>query len=203
MAHHDGFPGLFALAARTVRTHARKLAASRAVPGMEEEDYEQELFLDLVRRLPSYDPSRSSLTTFIGCLVRHQTARLFETGRTIARRREAAMKSFEEPLADGEAWRTFGDSIGEELALAAYLEGLGADQLDLRHDLSRFLNSLPPGLTACFPVLSGHTLREVARTAGLHHSSVAERLARLRARALQAGLQIYLDGHQTKRPRRR
>ena len=51
MDSRNRYDGLDPQAIRTVRTHARRLARRGAMPGMDTEDYEQELMLDLHRRL--------------------------------------------------------------------------------------------------------------------------------------------------------
>jgi len=51
MDSHNRYDGLDPQAIRTVRIHARRLARRNVIPDMETEDYEQELMLDLYRRI--------------------------------------------------------------------------------------------------------------------------------------------------------
>ena len=76
MEHSNRYNGIDPRAVNTVRFHARRLTRRRAVPGMEVEDYEQDLTLDLLHRLKKYDSSRSGIATFIDRVVRHRSASL-------------------------------------------------------------------------------------------------------------------------------
>ena len=59
-------------ATQTIRIHAHRLARTTLIPGMTAADYEQQLALDLWRRLPVYDPKRAALATFIDRVVRRR-----------------------------------------------------------------------------------------------------------------------------------
>ena len=56
MEHFNRYDGVHPRAVQFVRYHARQLARHGAVPGMELEDYEQDLITDLLAREPSLRP---------------------------------------------------------------------------------------------------------------------------------------------------
>jgi len=62
----------------------------------------------------------------------------------------------------------------------------------LRHDLTRFVASLPPALHRCLAILTSGSIGAAVRKENLHRSSYYEALDRLRRRARQAGLDEYL-----------
>ena len=72
-----------------IRFNARRLARQQTVPGMEVEDYEQDLVLDLLHRRKAFDPARASFATFADRVITHRvrtlaspTLRLMEERRT-------------------------------------------------------------------------------------------------------------------------
>ena len=64
-----------------IRTTARHLTGDKAIPGMDAQDIEQDLVLDLWRRRAAFDPSRATFRTFADRVVAHRVATL--TGPTV------------------------------------------------------------------------------------------------------------------------
>ena len=54
------YGGLDPQVVQNIRVTARRLARANAVPGMDVEDYEQDLVMDLWRRQDAYDPGRGT-----------------------------------------------------------------------------------------------------------------------------------------------
>jgi DNA-directed RNA polymerase specialized sigma24 family protein len=174
-------------ATTTIRIHARHLAREEVIPGMAAEDYEQELAADLWRRLPTFDPERASLPTFIDRLVRNRAAGFFAAARAAKRRRERALVAFDDSNEDEEragAVKTSGWAAAGNLA----------DNVGLRHDVRRFKAGLPPALKRCCAILMSGSITEAISKHGLHPSSHYDALGRLRRRALEARLDAYLGG---------
>jgi Sigma-70 region 2 len=177
-------------ATQTIRTHAHRLARTTLIPGMTAADYEQQLALDLWRRLPVYDPKRAGLATFIDRVVRRRVCDFVAAAHTAARCAERQAVSLE--AADG-GERC--DGLAERLSTADRLWG-HADDLEhdvgLRHDLSRLIAVLPPALKRCCAILANGSIGEAVRKEGLHRSSYYEAVSRLRRKAREAGLRDYL-----------
>ena len=172
-------------ATTTIRVHARRLARLQVMPSMAHEDYEQELALDLWRRLAAYQPERASLGTYIDRIVRNRAARFFMTAKSAAYRHERqalAVYTIDEnavtPQAEPDDLTTPAETF--------------TDAADLRRDLARFTASLPPALWRCCAILQSGATGEAIRQHGLHRSSHYDALSRLRNRAREAGLQEYL-----------
>ena len=176
-------------ATQTTRFHAQRLARGTLFPGMTAEDHQQELALDLWRRLSAYDPERAGLSTFIDRIVRRRVSDLISSAHTAARGGERQTMSLDS-ADDGD-----GAGLADRLSTR---EGLWAGPADLehdaglRHDLARFVASLPPALQRCLAILTSGSIGVAVRKERLHRSSYYEALDRLRRRARQAGLHEYL-----------
>ena len=154
------------------------------IPGMAAEDYEQELAADLWRRLPTYDPERASLATFIDRLVRNRVAGFFAAASAAKRRHERELISFDESKEDAGAGGVKTSSWTGTSSLV--------DEVGLRHDVRQFKAGLPPALKRCCAILMSGSITEGISKHGLHPSSYYDGLGRLRRRALEAGLDAYL-----------
>jgi DNA-directed RNA polymerase specialized sigma24 family protein len=79
MLSRNRYDGVEGYAVTKVRFHARQLARTGLFPSQDAEDIEQELMLDLLRRLDDFDPGRASRNTFIARVLTHQN--LLSLGR--------------------------------------------------------------------------------------------------------------------------
>lgn len=188
---------------RNIRIRATRLARSGAVPGMDAEDIEQDLRLDLIRRMPRFDATRASFETFADRLVGHRIASLATT--TAAKRADRSMTSLEAPIApDGEDGDlTLADVTPEDAALYA-ADGLQTTSgPGLRSDVKRLLHALSPSCRAVAISLGNMTASEAALALDLHRSSIYARIASIRTVATELGLQEYFGTTPTvSRPRR-
>jgi len=174
-------------ATTTIRIHARCLARDQVIPGMAREDYEQELAADLWRRLPTYDPQRASLPTFIDRLVRNRVAGFFAAARAAKRQHERDLVTFDDSKDDAERTGAVKTSNSSWISASNL-----ADEVGLRHDVGRFKTNLPPALKRCCAILMSGSITEAIGKYGLHASSYYDGLGRLRRRAREAGLDAYL-----------
>lgn len=176
-----------ALAPRTLKhihRTARRLARSGRVRGMDAEDIAQDLFLDLWRRYPAFDPSRASFPTFADRIIAHRAASL--TASTPRMQLERRQIGIDDPVDDCDGC-TLADTLSDPAAPGELDHGLA---LDLR----RFIESLSPALQRCCAILAEPNIRLAATQAGTHRSSLYENARRLRKRAEEAGLGIYVVG---------
>lgn len=135
----------------------------------ERPDLEQDISLDLWRRLPQYDPARSSLHTFVDRLVRHAQSRLIE-GRMAGKRQGIQLVPMDElelgpePQPATNPWA----ETHARMELAAMAMQAGGRDRQLLDDL-----------------LEGRTVTETAVRNGMKRQSVHRRLKRLREGAEQ------------------
>jgi hypothetical protein len=195
MESRNSFDGLDPRAVATVRHHASRLARSRSLPGMDLEDVEQDLALDLLHRGRRFDPARASFATFADRVVGNRVATLTAPGLRL--RAERAMASLDKPV-DGEDQETNrGELMAEQDGLHARRSLDRHDELDLRHDVARFLRGLTPALRRCAGIIVADNVAAAAKAAGLHRGTVYEGAHRLRVAAARSGLDIYVRGTPT------
>ncbi|MGE3718077.1 MAG: hypothetical protein AB7G07_06745 [Bauldia sp.] len=179
----DAFLDLDCRVMASIRFHARQLQRRMAVPGMERPDYEQDLLLDLLRRLPSYDPTKASIRTFADRLIGHRIASLTAPTTRLAGERQWV------PLE--------GQVDGDEDDFVDLAEVLPEDapSLDetvgLRLDVQRLVGGLPPTLLRPYQIALADSVAAGAHEQGIHRSTAYDELKRLRLHAVQRGFDIY------------
>jgi hypothetical protein len=181
MEHRNRYDGVHPRAIEFIRHHARQLAQHRVVPGMELEDYEQDLITDLIARDPRFDPTRATYPTFADRVIRHRVSTLIQAGlrmRRIEDRGPRAVTS--EPNVEIQA---------DSSACACWSE----DWCSLCLDLERFVAQLPVRLRRCCEWLLAENRLAAAAALGLHRSSLYEAAHDLRGLAIAAGLNLYLQ----------
>lgn len=165
-----------------IRNTARRLARCRSVPGMDAEDIEQDLFLDLWHRRGAFDATKATFATYADRIIAHRVATLTcSTSRRTAERQQVALDDY----VDGDAQQTLADTLADAAALGE------VDQA-LIIDMKRFIAALPPALQRCCTILLTPNRREASIEAGVHRSSVYESAHRLRKLAEAAGLREYI-----------
>ena len=185
MFSDNSYPGIDPRIVASVRHHARR--ATGRLPGMEAQDLEQELMLHAHRRLGSYDPGRASLWTFTDRVLSNCVVNLTRAAGATSRGGHTVNISLDDPSAgsDGEA---VADMAGD-----AHPVDLGwCDQIHLRRDLDRVLQSLPQHLQDCCHWLAAGSVTEAARRSGLARGSIYSRIATLKRAFAAAGLDAYL-----------
>lgn len=180
-SNRDG--GIDCRVMRNIRFNARRLVCCRTIPGMEVEDYEQDLVADLLHRRRAFDPRLASFATFADRIVRHRIGTMTSATSRLMVERKAV--SLDTPVFDED---------GNEQTLLNLLpdETLPTDEsAALKIDVGRFVEGLPRHLLDCCEVLLADSISEGARRAGIHRSTAYERAARLRECATAHGLAIY------------
>ncbi|MDO9502719.1 sigma factor [Falsiroseomonas sp.] len=179
-----GTAGLDARILKHIRSKARRLARTAYLPGMDAEDIEQDLILDLWRRRHRFNPERASFRTFADRIVAHRVATL--TSPTARLRAERTMVCLDAPLDDPE-----GGTLADTLTQPVDVDGCDTDP-EMALDVRRFVASLTPALRRCCSILAAPNVVEATAAAGLHRSSVYENAGRLRKLAAAAGLRDYV-----------
>ena len=206
MGSENRFEGIDEYAAKLIRYKARQLARRSDFSESDQEDLEQEMVLDLLRRLPRYDQRRAQRNTFIARIVEHKIATLIDYRRAAKRdcRREGL--SLNREFDDGEGNTT--DSL-QTVDQEAYLRRLGIafrpqrDQVDLRLDLESALQRLPADLRSLCELLRSKSVREISQTVGIPRPSIYDAIKRVKARLVEEGFQEILRPDPTHRDSRR
>lgn len=202
MEFHNRYDGVSPRVVRNIRYQASRLARSGRLPGMDKSDIEQDLMLDLLQRQPKFDAARSSFDTFADRVIKHRVATLMAP--TSRLRAERSMVSLDLPAAANEEYApTLAEVLPESAGLFAH-DGLPSETaVGLVRDVQRFLSNLSPVLKRYAGVLAADNVSTAARDAGLHRSTIYERLSQLRSSATAAGLHEYFCSIPTAIPQRR
>jgi len=188
---------------RNIRIRAARLARSGTVPGLDVDDIEQELRLDLIRRAHNFNPEKSSFDTFADRVIANQIATLASATR--AMRAERVMQSLHSHVGEDEAdgGLTLSDVLPETAAIDPVDEFAMSHGPGLRGDVAKLLGALCPSSLQVAIAVSHLSVAEAARVLGLHRSTIYERLAVIRRTAQSLGLDGYFEAAPTVSPARR
>ncbi|MFH1680409.1 MAG: sigma factor [Candidatus Eisenbacteria bacterium] len=180
--------------AHHIRHKARLLVGRYGFRETDIEDLEQELTLDLLQRMPKYDPDRAQRTTFVARLVRNKIASVVEA-------RKAGKRDYRTPVYSLTGWvkdATNGFLLRiETVDQDHYLLRTGRrrsqqEVLDLSIDLKRATDLLPPELRELCRRLRYETVSEISRAKGIPRSTLYEAIEKIRAHFEERGLRDYL-----------
>jgi len=189
VGQRNNYAGLDAYAVARVRGAASRLVRTAGFSESDRDDLEQELVLDLLERLPKFDPERATLPTFVARVIAHRVSALVGARCTAHRDGRLNVLSLQDEIDDGEGagverWTEIAEGDDRR---RSETEGRDAD-VDLRLDLAAALAALPPGLRALCVRLSRRSITEVARGHGVPRTTLYERITEIRVRLASAGL---------------
>ncbi len=192
MESQNRYDGIEAYAVTKIRFQARQLARTRALPASDVEDIEQNLMLDLLGRMPAFDPSKSSKNTFIARVVENHAATLVKAARAEKRGAQIIHESLHSVIHDGVGEPIeLGDTIPTESGLW-HATGRDWDEVaDLRHDLAHAMGDLPSNLVTLCRRLAVGTVTEVSRATGKSRPSIYDGIAKIRASLKKTGFDDY------------
>lgn len=152
-------------------------------------DFRQELFVDLIARLPAFDPKRGSLGAFAGIVMANRATRLAHKVKQERRLYGAVPTSLDETLPESDG-ATRGDLVSEEDGLSAYF-GQPVDafaEVERRLDVERGLGALDPDDARLSAALSQSNVDELVDRGYAARSSLYRRVKNIRLVLLAAGL---------------
>lgn len=195
MGSRDRDLGIDPDVARIIRYKASRLVGHAGFLFDDLEDLEQELMLDLLRRLPKWDAAQAQLKTFVSRIVDHKIATLITAQKAGIRNYRDRGHSLNAPLVpeDDESVER-----GEIIDLDDYLLRTGkasrplAELDDLRIDVWRVIDRLPPRLRDLCERLRTQTVAEISRDTGIPRGTIYELVTKLRVIFEKAGLRDYL-----------
>jgi RNA polymerase sigma-70 factor (ECF subfamily) len=152
-------------------------------------DVRQELLVDVIARLPAFDPKRGSLGAFAGIVMANRAARVAHKVKRERRLYGAVPTSLNETLPESDG-ATRGDLVSEEDGLSAYF-GQPADafaEVERRLDVERGLGALDPNDARLSAALSQSNIDELVDRGHAARSSLYRRVKNIRLALLAAGL---------------
>ena len=188
--------GLSDYAAETIRHKARQLIGKVGFTKDDINDLMQEMMLDLLERLPKFDPNKAAHSTFIARVIERKISKLIRHRMQEKRdyRREAC--SVNETIEDGN-----GGTVERAQTMSQDEHDLRTGKhsrpeearIDMRLDVSFVISKLPADLKPLAERLMTHSITEVAREIGMPRSTFYETgIARLREIFEDKGLREYL-----------
>jgi len=181
--------------ANLIRRKARQLVGHYGFTKSDREDIEQDLTVDLLRRMPNYDASRSGFRTFATRVVEHAVARMIEYRTATVRDCRLEVRSLQETIAVGDGEQLPVEDLPHEdasLVQRGHSSGSPADEQDLRIDLDRALGRLTPEQRELCLQLMTSTISEIASAKGMSRARLYEIRREIQAVFEQAGLREYL-----------
>jgi RNA polymerase sigma-70 factor, ECF subfamily len=157
-------------AQKIIRYKAKQLAGKYGFTRDDHEDLCQEMTLDLLVRLPKFNPGKASLNTFIARVVDRKVANLIRFQRQAKRdyRREAP--SLNGLIEDGEGHIIpRGETISQDehdRRTGKYTRA-ASEREDLRLDAWAAISALPWDLQRLAKLLMTHSIAEAARELGM------------------------------------
>jgi len=159
---------------------AQRLRRKLYLPLCEREDLGQDLLVDLLRRLPAYDPSRGSIGAFANIVLRNQSSRIAMRHHRQRRAQGGSMLSLEVPLAGTR--EPVGDTLTEDDGLAAWhgQTCFAAAVTELCHAMETALARLPAEDRRFCAALAHRPVTALAAEGFGSRSALYRRLAELR-----------------------
>lgn len=182
-------------AAVLIRCKARQLVGKAGFTWDDVEDLEQEMRLDLLERLPKFDPDKASRTTFVARVIEHKISKLCRHRKQQRRDYRRESGSLNDPIADGEG-KTIEHAytIGQDevdIRMGHRRRSL-EEEAHLRLDVSLVMSGLPESLREIAERLKTETITEAAKSLGIPRSTLYRSIGRLKVIFEDAGLRDYL-----------
>lgn len=175
-------------AVTTIHHKAQQLIGKYGFSQSDAEDIEQSLALDLIERLPNFNPAKATLNTFCARVIERQISKLIrhrKQGKRDYRRQSLSLDSHS-PFGD-ESSSDYRESI--EYGVAARGD---EEDADLRIDVTATIARLPEDLKEIACRLRTESVAEVARDMDVPRTTLYGAIERIRLFFESAGLKAYL-----------
>lgn len=158
----------------------RRLRRKLCLPACDREDLGQDLLVDLLRRLPAYDPARGSIGAFANIVLRNQSSRIAIRHHRQRRAQGGALLALEVPLAGCRS--SLGDTLSEDEGLASWHGQTcsAAPVVELRQALQSALSQLSEGDRRFCAALAHQPVSALVAQGFGRRSALYRRLAMLR-----------------------
>jgi DNA-directed RNA polymerase specialized sigma24 family protein len=174
---------------RLARFKGHQLAGKFGFARHDDEDIQQDLLLDYLRRSRSFESHRCSRRTFGQRVINNRVATLIEAQKAACRDHRVQRISLDQSpddQTDSNLPRL--DQILFRVAKPCSQRSADS-QLNLRLDVERILIRLPSALVSiCRLVMACDSAMDVAATAGISRATLYRRLGQVRAAFAEAGL---------------
>jgi len=195
MGYENRYQGIDDYAVRIIKYKARQLVGRVGFTESDRQDLEQEMFFDLLRRLPKFKPERAQRNTFIARVVEHKVATIIEAQKAGMRDYRLCPCSLNDRFENEEGGSVERiDTINQD----DYLQRTGnlsrpiSDLRGLSIDVRSAVEKLPPELRDLCKRLQVESVTEISRDTGIPRGTIYESINKLRTLFEDAGLKDYL-----------
>ena len=203
MGYDNHFEAVDDYAIRIIKHKAKQLVGRVGLTIADRKDLEQEMLLDLLHRLPKYNPDRAQRNTFIARVVEHKVATIIEARKAGLRDYRLCRCSLNDQREDKDGNRLERmESIDQEdyLNRTGRLSRSVADTGRLCLDVHKIMDRLPSELRDLCIRLATDTVMEISRETGVPRGTIYESIKKLRSIFKDAGLGEYLHPEPTDTP---
>jgi RNA polymerase sigma-70 factor (ECF subfamily) len=168
-----------------IREKARQIVSRSGFSSADVDDIEHDIAIQVLRRLPKFDPAKADGARFVRLLLAHAVS-------TVLRDRRRQKRRVPVPL--DAVVRKVGQRAGEPVDAES---GAAIEELTLTLDVAEVLATLPRKLRRVAETLKTHSVTAAARRLKLSRTAVYRRLAELREAFAAAGLEEFPLGART------
>jgi RNA polymerase sigma-70 factor (ECF subfamily) len=184
------------IASIMIYRYARRLVGKVGFKRSDVEDIEATLAVELIQRLPKYDPGKSSKFTFIKLIISHAISDLIRERSSKAHyaRREviSLFSPIRESVSDEVHYGHAADQDDTDARLGKR-DLTREEQEHLRIDVAEAIDSLPEDLRQVAELLKTESLAETVRILKTTQHAVRTAVKQIRAHFQAAGLQEYFQ----------
>lgn len=170
-------------ASRLIRKVVHRMIGAAGFIEADRRDLQQDLWLDLVERLPKYRSNRGHVRAFITRVVNNKVASILAARRAAKRNGDLRMSSLNEEFADEDGEPTERHetiSIDDYLRRTRGITRSQSERQDLAIDIRRIIASLQPHERVVCLLLIDRDVCDVANVIGLPRSTLRDLIRRLR-----------------------
>lgn len=190
MKSHNRYTGIDPYAIKCIRYNALKLARGRYFFPDELEDIEQELMIDLLLKLPSYNPTKSSKHTFINTVVKNYAVDLIRN--ITLQKSNGGIKLYSLYNCVGKTEEYEDVLLIDTLPNGANFYGFHDIQCEIdvetTIDVQKIVQRMPATLGDLCALLQSMTITEISQITGIAYWVIYKQVNRIRKAFISAGI---------------
>tara|TARA_B100001564_G_scaffold334526_1_gene323117 strand:+ start:1103 stop:1684 length:582 start_codon:yes stop_codon:yes gene_type:complete len=192
MYSNNNYKGIDPIIISIVRSKAQELTRHKYFLPSDLEDIEQELMLEMLMKLSTYDSTKSSLWCYAKKIIENKCSSLIRTASRKKRGGDKIFCSLHQPInANGEEDYLIIDTITANSTFYEYAEPGTDDQLISEIDIRQAIRKLPPTLGEFCELLQTMNITEIARSKGIPRQAIYDIIARLKTSLQSIGFVVY------------